>query len=184
MFKYLMFRAIEDILMIFNDAAAVPPLDIRKSLRNANTRAAPLWRDEAVPFIERQAACREILNPVIKMNTVSKAGNFKAVPFSIVDEIDNIFRHFYSEPDLLLLIGRTDERAYKVQDKYGRVVATLLGTVDSAYESRAITRLRKAYGRGALPLLSMSSASGIWQLCRSSFYKKQIYLVSPPSPPC
>jgi hypothetical protein len=48
MFKYLMFRAIEDILMIFNDAAAVPPLDIRKSLRNANTRAAPLWRDAGV----------------------------------------------------------------------------------------------------------------------------------------
>jgi hypothetical protein len=184
MFKYLIFRAIEDVLMIFNDADAVPAAHVQELLEEANSKAAPLWWDEATPFVDRQAACRKILDPIIKMNSAVKVHEFRKVPFSIVDEIDNIFRHFYSEPDLLLLIGRTDERAYKVQDKYGRVVATLLGTVDSAYESRAITRLRKAYGRGALPLLSMSSASGIWQLCRSSFYKKQIYLVSPPSPPC
>jgi hypothetical protein len=182
MFKYLIFRAIEDVLMIFNDADAVPAAHVQELLEEANSKAAPLWWDEATPFVDRQAACRKILDPIIKMNSAVKVHEFRKVPCSIVGALDEIFRRFYNKPSVLLLIGRTDEQAYEIQDDYARAIVELLENVDPAYGCRAITRLRKVYGRGALPLLSMSSASGIWQLCQSSFYRKQIYLVSSSCP--
>jgi hypothetical protein len=184
MFKYLLYRGIEDILMIFNDADVVPVSDIRTLLGKANARAAPLWMDETISFTDRQAACKEILDPVIRMNTGTKAKRFRRVPRSVTRKLNRIFRRFYGEPDSLLLIGRTDERAYEVQDRYARIVAKVLGKVKPEYQSRAITRLRKVYGRGSLPLLCMSSVSGMWQLCKSSFYRRQIYLVSSPCPLC
>jgi hypothetical protein len=183
MFKYLMYRGVEDILMIFNDAKAAPVSDVRKLLKKANAKAAPIWMDREVSFLDRQAKCNEILDPVIRKNSSSMVGSFEQVPSAVVGGLNNAFKRFYPTFDELLLIGRTDEQAYEAQDGYAVEVAKILGAVNRGYESRAITRLRKAYGRASLPLLCISSVSGIWELCRSAFYRKLVYLVSP-HPPC
>jgi len=180
MFKYLLFGAMETVLTIFNSADAVPTSDIQELLKEANAKAAPLWKDKATPFTIRQAQCKEILDPVVRLN-LAKGGKFEAVPSSVVNGLNTIYEKFYSGSDALLLIGQTDERAYKVQDEYGRAVASLLGTVGPDYESRATTCLQQVYGKGSLPLLCTSSASGMWKLCASSFYRRQTSLVSSPA---
>lgn len=184
MFKYLLLGALEDVLVIFNTGRTEEVPRIKRLLREANSEAAPVWRNEEIPFATRRKRCHEILRPVLRLNG-REAGDFRPVPPSVVDELSTIFRRFYGQgqPGALLLIGRTEERAYEVQDEYGRSVSQLLGTLDEKYESRAITRLRKVYGRGSLPLLCLASASALWQLCSHPFYKRQISLVSLPCLP-
>jgi hypothetical protein len=190
MFLYLLYRAMEDVLIIFNSAPAPSPQVIEDLLRKANVKARPLWSHLGTPFLTRQIQCREILDPVVRMNLFGD-GNPQAVPRSVTGELNTIFRKHYASGNSVhsagltaevLLIGRTDDRAYEVQDNYAIDVAILLGTVDPKFESRALTRLGKVYGRGSLPLLCMSSVAAMWELCRSTFYKRQISLVSSPRP--
>ena len=181
MLKYLLFGMVEDILLVFNGGKTEGIPRIRRLLEEANARARPVWKDEAVPFATRREGCRKILRPVLKLNG-KEAGTFREVPAIVVEELGNIFRRHYghAKPGALLLIGGTDDRAYQVQDEYADAIAELLGLVDERYESRAITQLKKAYGRGSLPLLCIPSAAGLWELCKSSLYKKQISLVRLP----
>jgi len=181
MFKYLLFKGLEDISVIFNDVKAERPGRVRKLLEEANDKAAPVWNDHRIPFLERQARCKAILDPVIELNAASEF-RFSAFPKSTVAELDKLFKQFYSEPAKVLLIGRTCKHAYEVQDRYATAVASLLGTVSRAYESRAAVCLRKVYGRNSIPLLSISSVSGLWELCKIPLYRAISSLVSLPPP--
>jgi hypothetical protein len=190
MFLYLLYGAMEHVLIIFNDAVAMPVEQIERLLNEANAKARPLWRNETTPFLTRQTQCKELLDPVVGLN-LRAIGVCQRVPESITDELDRIFRKYYGSSnnpqsrgsaENLLLIGRTDDQAYQVQDEYARDIANILGTVDKTHESRAITQLRSVYGRGSLPLLCLSSVAGMWTLCQSSFYKRQTSLVSQSRP--
>ena len=147
-----------------------------------NANAVPVWTSRCVPFAERQARCKEIVSRVVGLNKVT-GGNFQPPSKLVVEELGNIFNRFYGSLGTLLLIGRTDE-VYEVQDRYACEVSVLLEFVNPRYQSQASTNLQKVYGRGSLPLLCISSVSGIWQLCRLPFYKSQISLISSPGPAC
>ena len=177
MFMFLLFRGIQDILVIFNSSPAAPVPEVRDLLNEANAEAAVVWNDEDLPFPARWVACTEILQGVVKQNETFTAGNFEGVPEATVERLSKIFRRHYPQ-EKFLLMGCADEEAYEVQEGYAREVARLLGTKSKSFESRATTRLGKAYGRTALPLLCMSSVSALWKVCQSPFYKSQISLVS------
>ena len=164
-------------MVIFDSGQAVEPSKISKLLKRANDSAELIWEDEDIPFSTRVIRCEEILDPVVNQNLMH-SGPVMEVPETIVSELGRLFRKFYNKTSDLLLIGQTHERAYEVQDKYAREVAEILGAVDARHKSRAITRLQKVYGRGSMPLLCVSSVSGLWRLCRSPFYRKQTALVS------
>lgn len=177
MLKYLLFHGIKAILTVFNDSYAEDPSRIQNLLDEANSEAALVWLDKETPFLVRQERCRSILSPVLKLNK-PEGETFTRASKSVTDELSRIFNRVYTTSDELLLIGRTDEEAYKVQDEYAVQVGALLEPMGPHYKSRAITTLQRVYGQGSLPLLCISSVSGIWQLCWSAFYKKQISLVS------
>ena len=176
MLKYLLFHGIKAILTVFNDSHAEDPSRIQNLLDEANSEAALVWLDKEMPFLVRQKRCRSILSPVLKLNKPEGAA-FTRASKSVTDELSRIFSRVYATSDELLLIGRTDEQAYKLQDEYAIKVGALLEPMGPQYKSRAITALQRVYGQGSLPLLCISSVSGIWQLCRSSFYKRQVSLV-------
>jgi hypothetical protein len=185
MFLYLLHKAIEDILIIFNDADAPSPADAEQALQMANEKAEPLWKNEETPFPERQAQCQEILRPILELYMKEKPGEFHPVSDLVANGLNQIFKKHYNTPGKFLLIGRTDDQAYQVQDGYAREVAAFLGrNLGGPREARTIIMLRKAYGRGTLPLLCMSSASALWELCQSSFYRRQLFLVSSPGSSC
>lgn len=177
MLKYLLYHGIKGILTVFSDSYAEDPSSIQNLLDEANSEAALVWMDRETPFLVRQERCRKILSPVLKLNKPEGVG-FTRPPKSVTDGLSRIFNRVYTASDELLLIGRTDEQAYKAQDEYAVEVGALLEPMGPQYKSRAITTLQRVYGQGSLPLLCISSVSGIWQLCRSTFYKRQISLVS------
>lgn len=178
MFKHLVFAGLVEIMRIFSDVEAAPPSVVRANLEVANKKAAPVWNDENIPFVERVERCREILDPIIEMNRVDRGeGLFLGIPASVLYKLDKAFRIFYGTPQTLLLIGQTHEEAYEVQDKYARTVARLLEEEDERFQSRAITSLRKAYGRNSMPLLTVGSAAGLWKICQLPFYRRVISLV-------
>lgn len=176
MLKYVLSKGMLDILVIFNDAEAKRPETVEALLQKANAKAELVWKDDNVPFSDRVAKCRKILDPLL--NADSEVVDFKPVPQEIAGELDGIFEEFYGDPEALLLIGRTHEEAYKVQDEYATAVTNLLGRHSSTYESRAIVCLRKTYGRSSLPILSVRSVEALWRLCQSPFYKRVLSLVS------
>lgn len=180
MFKHLLYRGMEDILIIFNAGPAVPPEEIRKDLCEANSRAEPVWNDKAKTLSARRARCKTILDPVVARNSLGEPGEFRPFPSKLAPKLDAVFsRHYKShEPDRFLLIGKTEEDAYRVQEEYVHEVGLLLGSVRQSYRSRAITQLGKVYGRSSMPLLSISSVSALWLLCQTTYYKKQLSLVS------
>lgn len=178
MFKSLLTRGIEDILIIFNDAPAPQATEVQENLDEANAIAAPLWNDDSKPLSARQTECRRILDPVIFAALAFKSGRFYSVPVAMSEDLNKVFRKHYTS-DKFLLIGRNTEEAYNAQDAYAREVGRLLGTTKRRLQSRAIVRLGKAYGRTSIPLLSMASVSALWQISKSSFYKRQLSLVSP-----
>lgn len=178
MFKYLLYRTVEDVLIVFSAARATPPAQIEDLIDQANAKAEPIWRDQETLLLTKEDQCRDIFAECISLNEAVKGKGHVAVPASIVDDLDDIFLKHYNSPEKFLLFGRTDDVAYEVQDRYAREVATLLGTVRRRFESRALTRLRKMYGRGSLPLLSEGSATAMWAVCKSSYYRRQIFLVS------
>ena len=176
MFKYLLYRGMEDILIIFNHSRAVRAEEIRADLLEANQKAELVWKDRTKTLSTRRAECIAILDPVLRRNLSAESGEFFPVPLQVASGLDQIFAKHY-KPDSYLLIGKTDENAYTVQDLYADEVGILLGKVRRSYRSRAITRLGKAYGRSSIPLLSMASVSALWQICQSDYYKGQLLLV-------
>lgn len=185
MFKYLLFKGFADIMDIFSSAKAEAPSVIKAHLHKANEQAAPVWNDQSIPFTVRAHKCGEILDVVVNMNQIPKTEDeVLDIPPSLVDKLNKSFRKFYGTIDKLMLIGQTHEEAYAVQDKYAREVAHILGTEDKRFESRAITCFRKIYGRNFVPLLTMGSVSGLWQICQSGYYKKTVSLVSSLCPVC
>jgi hypothetical protein len=185
MFKYLVFKGFTDILKIFNDAQAEDPAVVKVLLRKANEKAAPVWNDQTTPFAVRAEQCRAILSPVLMLNDIGgEKVKFLRIDPSIAARLDRIFKKYYGEDDKLLLIGRTHEEAYEVQDKYARRVAQYLGETNQRFESRAITCLGKMYGRNSVPLLTIGSVWGLWRICQSSFHRKVVSLVSEFCPAC
>ena len=181
MFKYLVFRGLEDILKIFNASKAEDPAVVKACLKKANRDAATVWNDRDIPFAVRVEKCRKIFDPVLKMNDISGGVGFIGLSPLVARKLDKIFRKYYKEPrpPKVLLIGQTSEEAYEVQEKYARTVAHLLAEESKNFESRAMTQLNKMYGRNSIPLLTMASVYELWQLCRSPFYRRVTSLVSP-----
>jgi hypothetical protein len=177
---HVLFRGIEDILVIFNGAPASPVQAIRNLVDDANRKAEPIWKNNDLDFKSRLGECRAILDLAFTEDQRSKPGQHRPVPSAVAEILDRIFRKHYSSSDFLL-IGRADEDSYRIQDAYAREVGRSIGLINSSYESRAITCLGKAYGKTSIPLLCMSSVSALWQVCQSSFYKKQLSLVSQPT---
>lgn len=188
MFKHLLLKGIHDILSIFINIEPENASVIETCLKEANEKAAPLWRDKNAPFATRVKRCGEILDPVFWMNDATyqepSLSGLKGIPQNLLGRLDEIFTKFYGTPDKLLLIGRTHDEAYEAQDGYSREVACLLGTKNPWYRSRAMTCLGKMYGRNSIPLLTSSSVTGLWELCRLDFYKDMLSLVSPAFSPC
>jgi hypothetical protein len=177
MFKHVVCRGIENILIIFNSANAAPGLEMRELMDEANNRAGPIWNDTTRTFAARRAECDNILRPVLAMNLLGGPGAFNPLPSSAVNTLDMLFRKHY-ERHRFLLIGQANENAYCVQDLYAREVATALGSIRDSYGSRVTSFLGKVYGRTSIPLLSMASVSAFWEICKSPYYKRQLSLVS------
>jgi len=167
---------------------AVEPKDtsvIEAYLKEANEKAAPLWRNQGTPFATKVKQCREIVDPVLLMNDpTNQEGELEGIPLELVAMLDEIFKKYYGTPDTLLLIGRTHDEAYKAQDGYSREVVRLLGDRNPWHGSRALTCLGKVYGSNSIPLLTLSSVSGLWQMCQSAFHRNNLSLVSPAFSPC
>lgn len=178
MFKSLLFKGMQDIFKIFNDLD-VPWLPVvLQRLSDANARAGPIWQDQRLLFEDRQSKCTAILLPVLSLINPRAGTVFAVVPSCIEHGLCGIFTEFYGTPERLLLIGKTTEEAYEVQDRYAHAVAKLLERVGSKHRSRAILCLAKAYGASSMPLLCSSSLAALWELCKSRPYRRVISLVS------
>lgn len=177
MFKYVICRGLEDILIVFNTAKAVPVSTMRGSIDQANAHAAPIWNDEGKSFAVRSAECKAILRPVLKQNKFGDDGIFNPFPLSAATTLDEIFRKHY-QPSTYLFMGRADKDALNLQDAYAREAGRALGLLRGSYESRTITSIGMAYGRTSIPFLCMSSVSALWETCQTLFYTRQLSLVS------
>ena len=178
MFRHVLFRGITDMANILKSHPALPVATARELISQANDKTEPIWNDQGKPFVTRLAECAAILRPVVRRNVPKEPGNFISLPQEVVQSLDEVFRKHYKTDEGFLLIGRADEDAYRIQDLYARDVGSALGLIRSSYESRAITQLGKVYGSTSIPLLCDSSVSALWEVCRSSFYKNQLFLVS------
>lgn len=177
MFKSLLAKGMQDILVIFNSTPALPMSEVQDRIDEANAIAEPLWNDPTASLQTRRDQCRQILVPVLNQNLTVPASWIAGTPSNISADLTRVFRRHYSH-EKLLLIGGNSKEAYEVQDRYARDVALLLGSVRHRWGSRAISCLAMAYGRNTIPLLCMSSVSALWRLCSSPFYKRQLSLVS------
>ena len=169
------------MLLIFNDSeAGQSPSSTQGFLRMVNSRASVVWNDLEIPYADRLRQCREITNAAVELN--DPKGSTKSVKVSPETncELGKIFRKVYGKAEKALLIGQANEEAYRLQDKYACQVVSLLESVDRRIASRAAARLHVAHGRSSIPLLCMSSATGLWELCQSPRYKDAVSLVSQP----
>lgn len=178
MFKYVICRGLEDILVVFHSSDAVPVQKIRKLVDQANRQAEPIWNDEERNFATRSAECNAILRPALVQNALGDQGSFNPLPISVAATLDDIFRKHYEHGNNCLSIGRAAEDAHNHQDAYAREAGRTLGLIRSSYESRTITSIGMAYGRTSMPFLCISSVRALWQVCQSSFYTRQLSLVS------
>ena len=178
MFKYLLFRGIQDIRYVFSNHDAVSPEEIKAQLERANECVCHIWEDEEATFREKMAECASVVSRVIERNAPQDMEEFVGVPAELLESLARIFRETYRGENLLL-VGRSDTRAYEVQEQYASEVAEQLQW-SRPLHSRAITRLGKAYGLTSMPLLCIASVAGLWQLCCSPFYQRVLSLVCPP----
>lgn len=178
MFKYLLLRGIEDILLIFNDSRAAPVAEMQSVLDQANNLAKPIWNDNNKSYAVRHAECKAILSPVFTVTRFGEPSGFNSVPQGCVGDLDKIFDFNYG-PSNYLLIGQAAEDAYQVQEDYARQVGNALRPIRHSYETRAVVLLGKLYGSTSIPLLCSSSISALWKVCNLPYYKRQLSLVSP-----
>lgn len=179
MFKYILFRALETTTSVFARLDS-PTVGVRREVMlEYNRRAEPVWKSEGQSFVERQRECDKIQEELFSgFPNLSTFDDLEPVPESMARKVDRLFREHYRTKDVLIL-GRTDDEALGVQEKYALAVAKVLGGFDSRYEARAYIHLGKMYGRGApLPILGCDSASAIWRACNSYYYHAQIAMVS------
>lgn len=177
----MLHRALLAGVILFNDREA-PALGTSKSqVEEYNRLASTIWKDSEC-FSHRQETCENLLETVIPslehVNRPVSEDYLQKFPASIEKDLNTIFHKHYNTPEKHLLFGRTDDEAYDVQDGYALAVVELLGNVDVRYASKAHLCLRKLYGRGApLPLLCESSIEAMWEVCKHSYYRRQISLV-------
>jgi hypothetical protein len=182
MLKYMLYRTICTGIILFSDVEA-PSLDVcKKEFAEYNGRARAVWNSPK-SFFDRQKACDVLLEAVVPSCQYVRRSvedeDLRRFPTSISGQLNAIFEEHYDSKDKWLLFGRTEEKAYDVQDRYALSVVELLGDIDERYASRAYLCLRGLYGRGApLPLLCESSISAMWEVCQDSYYKRQITLAS------
>lgn len=182
MLKYMLYRAICTGIVLFSNIQA-PPLEVcEKEFAEYNREARAVW-NSSTSFSSRQRACEQLLKTAVPSLQFAprnvEEDDLRRFPTSIEGQLNAIFKEHYSSKDKWLLFGRTEEKAYDVQDRYALSVAELLGGIDARYASKACLCLRALYGRGApFPLLCESSISAMWEVCQDSYYKRQIALVS------
>lgn len=184
MFKSLLLAGVMDILVIFNNARSLPSTEAQQLVERANEEAALVWRHDKGGATTRLSRCRDITSEVVRKVTASNSKNVvhHAVPGSLCERLDDVFTRHYGGPDGHLLIGRADDDAYVAQEGYGAEVIGLLSSERDAWKSRAMVRIGKVYGYPSLPLLSVGSIDAMWKVCTSTFYKKQLSLVSSTRP--
>ena len=178
----MLYRAIRTGITLFSDTEA-PPLDVcEKEFAEYDRRATAVWKS-SLSFSDRQKSCEQLLEINVPSLQHIRQGvedeDLRRFPAFIEDRLNAIFETYYSSKDKWLLFGRTDEKAYDVQDGYAFSVVQLLQEIDVRYASKGYLCLRGIYGRGTpLPLLCKSSVSAMWEVCKDSYYKRQIVLVS------
>jgi hypothetical protein len=182
MFKFMLYRALTTGMVIFNDGGAPLLSSSKEQVEKYNGLASVIWRDSGT-FSDRQKRCEGLLGTVVpgleQVNRRIHDDHLRQFPTSIEKDLNTIFHEHYDTSEKYLLFGRTDDEAYRVQDGYALAVAELLSSLDLRYGSKAHLCLRKMYGRGApLPLLCESSVEAMWEVCKDSYYKGQISLVS------
>jgi hypothetical protein len=177
MFKHLINRGIGDIFVIFKKSTSDSMPEVRASLARANKAAAPVWNDSQRSFGDRRAKCEAIWKPVSDGILSAPRNTAGAMPSKIVWYIDEIFNKYYHSENYHL-IGRADEESYGVQEQYANEVSARLASIKNEYGARALVCLGKAYGRSSIPLLSESSVGALWDLCCTSYYQKQLSVVS------
>jgi hypothetical protein len=180
MFKYVLYRALQTTANVFCNLDPPPLKQCQEIMDKYNRRAESVWKCEE-ELSERQLDCEMIRQEVFSgFYDPPHYSEFRPVPRSIVKVLDKTFRNHYKSQETYLLFGRTDDKALEVQDKYALSIARALGKIDWGCEARAHLYLRKLYGKGApLPLLTVASASAMWRMCNSHYYRQQIATVSP-----
>ena len=180
MFKFILLQAIAVTGTVFCPEEAPTPEECNARINEYNRRAKMVWKMEEEDFFQRQLECEAIGQKLlVAFDTMGARSHLAPVPSSFVIELDAAFRRHYKSRETYLLFGRTDDNSLEVQDAYAIDVAKSLETINSRYSARALLYLRKRYGRGApLPLLSMASASAMWQACKSHYYRSQLATVS------
>ena len=186
MFKYMLYRTIRTGIIVFKDGEAPRLEQCKREVEGYNGKANLLWKSSR-SFSDRRRTCEHLLGMVApSMRHVEVPvdnSDLQRFPAALEKELNSIFHRHYNTREKYLLFGRTDDEAYKVQDRYALSVAEVLQKVDVRYASRAHLCLRKMYGRGApLPLLCSSSIEAMWEVCRDQYYKTKISLVSKTQP--
>ena len=172
MFKFLIYRGIYYLRVIFGEGPEEPLTEQSQHLLNeAKQQAQHIWEMRQRRFEERLAGCRDLFEPFVPENPPT--GTQPTSP-TLWHQLDRIFVEYYGlqgNP----LIGSVEDEAYKTRRRYARKVGSLLG---EGLGFRAVLWLQKIPGCTSLPLLTESSVSAMWKLCCSTFYKKQLSLVS------
>ena len=181
MFKFMLYRAIHAGAFIFKDGDAPPLANSKLQVEEYNQLASQIWKGSQ-NFFHRQEGCENLILMVVpafqQISHPVPRNELMRFPASIEKELNAVFHQYYDTPEKYLLFGSTEDEAYDVQDRYALAVVEVLGTIDVRYASRAHLCLRKMYGRGApLPLLCRSSIDAMWEVCRSSYYRRQVSLV-------
>ena len=181
MLKYMLYQALCMGIVLFSDVEA-PPLDVcKQEFDDYNRQAGALWNNSR-SFSDRQKSCKRLLEVAVPslgwIPEKVEDEDLRRFPASLEGPLNAIFKEHYGSKDKWLLFGRTDEKAYDVQDRYALSVVRHLESVDTRYASKAWLSLRGLCGRGApLPLLCESSISAMWEVCNDSYYKRQVALV-------
>ena len=181
MLKYMLYRALWTGIVLFGDVEA-PPLDVcKQEFDDYNRQAGVVWNN-SLSFSDRQKSCQHLLAVTVPslqwIPENVEDDDLRRFPSFIEGPLNAIFKEHYDSKEKWLSFGRTDEKAYNVQDHYALSVVRLLEGVDARCASKAWLCLRGIRGRGApLPLLCESSISAMWEVCNDSYYKRQITLV-------
>ena len=149
--------------------------ETKQMVDQVNSKAEVIWNHRDT-FRRRFRGCYQITLPAVKFVFPSPPSSYKGIKPSTWEELDEIFIKHYR--DCWLSIGQADDDAYEIQDRYMCDVADVLGLECKYFGSRAIVLLGKVYGRTAVPLLTKGSIEAMWKVCSSSFYKRQLFLVS------
>jgi hypothetical protein len=177
MLKYLLFRGMVDILMMFYCDGSQNSSHVWTTLEKADAKAAAVWEDGEEPLGTRAAEYRATVRSVVDSN-LPKERILQLVLPSLAKRLREIFEKFYGTRDSLRLIGQTNDQAHKAQLDYINAIVDSMQEVAPKFTSHLVARFKEVRKRNSIPLLSVRSVSGLWQLCQSPFYRRVISLVS------